>query len=185
MAEMMYIKYILLWPVEILSTIIGRILAPFVVPFASTDGWLPRWLWWFQTTDFSLEGDGGWINQHMQWRYKLPRWLSRYVGRVGWLWRNNMHGLAAGMGFRAHADATLEVKGDPRVSNGRAGWYLKTLTNPDGAKAFHFLYVRHWDGGASKKGIKFHIGYALWDWKPGRHSICRYAFSGSPYKTLR
>lgn len=181
----MYLKWLLLLPIEIVATILGRVLAPFVVPFASHDGWLPRWLWWFQTQDFSLDGDGGWIDEHMQWRYKLPRPICCYVGRVGWLWRNNMHGLAKRMGFHALPDAMVEHRGDPRTSNGRAGWHLKIVTNPHGAKAWQFHYVRHWDGGKSKRGIKVSLGWNLWDWQPGKDVVCRYAFQPTPYKTLR
>lgn len=41
--------------------------AAFVLPFfANKEGWLPRWLWWFQTPDNSLNGDQGWQTQHWQ-----------------------------------------------------------------------------------------------------------------------
>lgn len=45
---------------------------------------LPKWLSWFDTSDNSLYGDGGWQTEH------CPYYKS-YFGMVRWLWRNGGH----------------------------------------------------------------------------------------------
>lgn len=89
---------IILWlcsvPLNYLSVAAAYILGPIVVLFCNKDGWLPKWLWWFQTPDNSMDGDSGWKYEHWMWRYRLPYWLCRYVGRVGWCWRNPCYGFA-------------------------------------------------------------------------------------------
>jgi len=54
--------------------------------------YLPSWLSWFQTPDNSIDGDQGWREEHMQWRFKFPPIIATYLGRVGWLWRNPAYG---------------------------------------------------------------------------------------------
>ena len=88
---MMYLKWALMVPVSLLLTVISFPLA-LVLPFFAKNGWLPKWLWWFQTPDNSLYGDDGWKTEHWVWRYKLPAILATYVGMVGWLWRNPAYG---------------------------------------------------------------------------------------------
>ena len=50
--------------ISIPLTVLALILAPVLPLFANSDGWLPKWLWWFQTPDNSLDGDQGWITEH-------------------------------------------------------------------------------------------------------------------------
>lgn len=88
---MIYLKYILMVPLSLLLTIVAFPLALFLPLFAQ-DGWLPKWLFWFQTPDNSLDGDDGWKTEHWQWRYRLPSSLATYIGRVGWLLRNPAYG---------------------------------------------------------------------------------------------
>lgn len=53
--------------------------------FASSDGWLPRWLWWFQTPDNSIDGDNSFNKPSLHpYITKMPR----YIRRVLWLIRN-------------------------------------------------------------------------------------------------
>lgn len=86
-----YLKWALMVPVSVLATVIGFLIAP-ILPFFAKNGWLPKWLSWFQTPDNSLYGDDGWKTEHWMWRYKLPAGLATYVGMVGWLWRNPAYG---------------------------------------------------------------------------------------------
>lgn len=44
-------------PINLFVTAIAWIISPVLPLFASSDGWLPRWLWWFQTPDNSIDGD--------------------------------------------------------------------------------------------------------------------------------
>lgn len=98
---MIYIKWLLMLPVNILITVLAIVLSPVLPLFAvEREGWqnngatwgmgwyLPKWLSWFQTPDNSLDGDEGWKTEHWQWRYKLPAKICTWVGRFGWLLRN-------------------------------------------------------------------------------------------------
>ena len=66
---MTYLKWLLMVPVSLLVTVACVLFAPVIVLFASPMGWLPNWLWWFQTPDNSLDGDEGWKKEHWQWRF--------------------------------------------------------------------------------------------------------------------
>lgn len=96
------------------AEIVAILLAP-AIPLFAMDGWLPRWLWWFQTPDNPLTGDTG----------HQARWTgrSRYLQQVSWLVRNRAYGFKWGpLGCPALRYAT---EGDPAIKNrdgARAGW---------------------------------------------------------------
>ena len=103
---MMYLKWLLLLPVMLFVTAATFPLA-FVLPLfvefkeglldnatKTGMGWrLPDWLGWFQTVDNSIDGDQGWKENHMQWRFNFPAPIAAYLGRIGWLWRNPGYGV--------------------------------------------------------------------------------------------
>lgn len=101
---MTYLKWVAMLPVSILVTVLGIVLCP-ILPLFAKDGWLPKWLFWFQTPDNSLYGDDGWKYEHWQWRYKLPELIATYIGEFGWLLRN------PGQGFGVHY-----LVGDPIIA---------------------------------------------------------------------
>ena len=116
---MIYIQWVAMLPVSILATVLGVLLSPILPLFATTqDGLinngtaygpgprLPKWLNWFMTPDNSLDGDGGWVTEHWQWRYKLPTKLCNWVGQFGWLLRN------PGQGYGFHL-----LTGDPIIAS--------------------------------------------------------------------
>lgn len=72
--------------------------------------YLPDWLSWFQTPDNSIDGDQGWREEHMQWRFKFPEPVATYLGRVGWLWRNPAYGV--GLAELVPYERVLLVSGD-------------------------------------------------------------------------
>lgn len=135
---MMLLKWLCLLFADIGSTLLALILTPFVVPFAREDAacpgavgadQLPQPFWWMQTHDNPLDGDGGWVHEHWQWRYQLPPALCQYVGRVGWLWRNAAYGFAYEiLGAMLPQNTTYTVRGDMDVGDnpGHAGWLLIT-----------------------------------------------------------
>lgn len=144
---MMYLYWLSMVPVSLAFTIIAVLLAPFLPILASNDGWLPRWLWWFQTPDNSLDGDGGWQREHAQWRYELPDPLRTYVGRVGWLLRNPAYGFEWAGPLCARIDPTAAVRfiGDPWIQNrpnGKSGFCLTVIDNPDGPSFWHLYWVK-------------------------------------------
>ena len=56
---MAFIKWILLIPLSFAMMLVGWSLAPILPLFADETGYLPRWLWWFQTPDNPIDGDRG------------------------------------------------------------------------------------------------------------------------------
>ena len=109
-----YLKWLLYLPASLAFDIVGRLLAPVVVLFADEDGWLPSWLWWWQTPDNSIDGDAG----------HLARWgtstapLATYVRRLAWLWRNCGYGFNVDViGFHHQDGDTKQVFGDPTVGD--------------------------------------------------------------------
>lgn len=129
----LFLRWLRLIPLDILSTLGCYLLAPFVVPFAS-DGRLPTWFRWMETHDNPLDGDAGWQNEHWQWRKRLPEPLRTYLGRVGWLWRNPAYRFAhevlgglivqwgniASVGGGAIVTVTLPIAFPNAVLNGQA-----------------------------------------------------------------
>jgi len=161
------IKWLALAPVAMLANFVGYLVAPFVVLFASADGWLPKWLWWFQTPDYSLDGDYGWMFEHWQFRDKLPRWLAEYVGRVGWLWRNNVYGFDIDvLGAVAQPGYVFTIKGDAGVSNRPlvAGLVFRIIINPDGKVYWQLYSVKVRD---EKYCWRINLGWKLWNIKDG------------------
>lgn len=100
------------------------LLAPILPLFADKAGWLPAWLWWFETPDNSLDGDHGWKTEH------LVGW-PRYVKRVMWLWRNPAYAFEIDvLGARFNLDDPVLWMGDPWIRNrahARAGSLLVTI----------------------------------------------------------
>lgn len=126
--------YVLLLPLSLCFNLLAYFLAPVLPLFASKEGWLPKWLWWFQTPDNSLDGDDGWKTEHWQWRFRLSKRVSTYVGRVGWLWRNPAYGFEWDGPLCARISSEDEVtwSGDPGVQNrpnGKEG-YCFTRVGP-------------------------------------------------------
>lgn len=81
---MLYIRWFCLIPLSLFMAIFARLLCPVLPFFANDDGYLPGYLWWFQTPFDSLDGDSGSWERHPG----TDAW-STYKRRVCWLWRNS------------------------------------------------------------------------------------------------
>jgi hypothetical protein len=158
------IKWLLLIPLDIVFGIIAKILNPVVVLFASDSGYLPWWLSYFETTDNSLDGDSGWVENHL-WFAKGSRGIKRYIERVRWLMRNT------GMGFNekvlgglANGGMLYTAVGDEATGNRplHNGWVFRTITNPNGRGTYWcFYYVRSWN---STMCIRILLGWKIWQY---------------------
>lgn len=152
---MIYFTFAWMAVVDLLFTALAYLLAPALPAFAK-DGWLPNWLWWFQTPDNSLDGDDGWKAK--------PLWgAPRYLRRVLWLWRNAAYGFSWGVLAVGRPDGTvIKAIGDPLTSNlpGHSGWYFKKLMYYTEVLAFQFYFVRQW--GQTAKCLRVNMGWKLW-----------------------
>lgn len=146
---MIYLYYTLLALGSLPVTLLALVLAPVLPLFATRQSGvidngasvglgmrLPRWLNLFMTPDNSLEGDHGWKTEHMQWRFKYPR-FSDYLGYVGWLMRNPAYNYAI-----RFIDGSLPTQstGDNTIrdnDNAKAGWLL---VKADGL--FQFTWIK-------------------------------------------
>lgn len=122
---MIYLIYLVLVPISLITTLIAVITAPIMPIFTKQiDGWLlnhsiwgigprlPTWLNWFMTPDNSLDGDETFqqINGRSYW------------SKVKWLWRNPAYGFALRYINRPY---NIYVAGDNTIKdndNAKAGW---------------------------------------------------------------
>lgn len=121
--------WLVLIPLNLLSVLLAYVLGPLVVLFCSDDGWLPKWLNWFQTPDNPMDGDKGWKTEHWQWRFKLSPGLARYVGRVGWCWRNPAYNFAINILGAKNPPTPFNWYGNPDINNTAPvidGWLFVT-----------------------------------------------------------
>jgi hypothetical protein len=126
--------------------------AAFFLPFAAIGKTvLPWWLSWFQTPDNDLDGDGGWVFEHWQWRFKLWRPLAIYVGRVGWLLRNRAYGFKWTVLAKRVKNAPI-YRGDPQVNRNNGHFGLLRVWEGDSwqwkwvapVKRWHFAIAGWW-----------------------------------------
>ena len=52
---MMYLKWFLFLLVGVPFELLAKLLSPILASFVGDDGWLPDWLYWFQTPDNSCD----------------------------------------------------------------------------------------------------------------------------------
>jgi hypothetical protein len=162
-------------PASLVFAFISLFLAPVVVLFAKDDanglGWLPRWLWWFQTPDNPVDGEPFWRDAHP----------NRYIRRVGWLWRN------AGYGFDWMLSPVLRhfvifKTGNQAVSNtplveGCFWRYARARYHGATHDAWQLYIVKAWPFGI-KKCVRINLGYKLFNAASGK--VAQLVFSPSP-----
>jgi hypothetical protein len=124
---MIYLIYLVLVPISLLTTLIGLVLAPVMVLFKQDKLWwcdnhsyqaigpvLPTWLNWFNTPDNTLDGDA---------TFQVNNGIS-YWSKVKWLWRNPAYSFA--LRYLTNPYYT-KVSGDPTIKdndNAKKGWCL-------------------------------------------------------------
>lgn len=167
-------------PLDLLVTAIGWLLAPVLPLFASDDGWLPRWLWWFQTPDNTIDGDHA-FNTPSKHPYitKMPR----HWRRVFWLIRNPAYG------FSWTVLATSPLPGNPyrfagdlmaKDRAGQFGWCFSWI------EGTHYFHLKVYQKTLLGKCLKFRIGWNLAQslmnkTYPGK--VIKYCFTCNPFKS--
>lgn len=181
---MAYLKWFALLIPSYAMAIIGRFFAPILPIFASDDGWLPSWLWWFQTLFDSLDGD-----ENHQERWPGTDALSTYKRRVAWLLRNVAYGFdmrVCGVSVDPDKDV-IEIVGNPDISdkNGLSGvcrWYAYGGT---GGKliAWQWYFIWHYEIFGLKKCVRIGAGWKLWSESKLREEPAQYFSYFHPFKT--
>lgn len=173
---MMYLRYFLLATLSILGKVLNLPLAPLVVLFASEEGWLPKWLSWFQTPDNSLEGDRGWKTEHRPFKVVNSR-FKRWWNRTRWLHRNSMYGFAISvLGADLSKAETVLITGNPKVSNRPLveGLVIRRVYLNGKPRYFQWYYVKRW---SKTRCIRINLGWKLWGSKPSG----QFVFSPNPF----
>lgn len=136
---MIYLKWALLGIPSLLMAIVGRVLAPFLPFFVQENGFLPRWLWWFQTPDNPCDGDAG----HWERWPGTDAW-STYKRRVAWFLRNVGYGFDIDvLGVQIFATDSIKSLGDPDVDTDpiHSGWNFRRVYRDGECIAWHLYFV--------------------------------------------
>lgn len=104
--------WLILLPLDWLSTLLACLLAPVLPVFLQADNCYPRWLSWFQTPDCDAIGSSE------------PEFVAKYGDRstwvraVLWQWRNPAYGFAYSV-LAAYIPACtpVKVRGNPDIRN--------------------------------------------------------------------
>jgi len=179
----MYFKYFLLVLVNLFVSAMNIFLAPIVVLFADKSGWLPKWLWWFQTPGDSLDGSRGWKNGK-RWFKVEDNKFKRWVNRFAWLYRNSMYGFCIDvLGARTKDTDTLLIKGDPLTSNRpiHSGLITYVLLRNNKPVYFQWYYVKQW---SKTRCIRINLGWKLWGYLENTNGNHQLTFSPNPLMGL-
>lgn len=178
---MMYFKWFLFLIMNLSTNILNFPLAPLVVLFADKDGWLPHWLWAFQTPDNPLDGDNDWKTKYRPFLNESSK-LKRWINRFRWLHRNKLYGFnAAVMSIYFQDSDKVFIFGDPDVKNdpvGKSGAVKRLLLRNRKDIAFQWYYIRQYKRWPHKC-IRINIGWKLWDF--GNKPYSSFVFSPSPW----
>jgi hypothetical protein len=153
---MIYLKWALLVPGQIIITLLSLILAP-VLPAFANDGWLPKYLSWFQTPDNSLDGDAGWQNHFVGI-------TNRYLRQVLWLLRNPAYGFDRNvLGYKVKEFILPEIIGDNAVSNIplHTGRVIRLYREQDKITCFQFYLIKSYNL-FGLRCIRLHFGWKIW-----------------------
>ena len=170
---MMYLKFILFLPLDILMKLVGLIAAPLVSLFVSKDGYLPQILYWFQTSDsnmFGYLGDQGFYEQH---KSQTGSYVGRWWVCTKWQWRNTSHGFSVYV--LGVDDRNLPLETVWETGEGDLKKYYKVVKDVGfdfkGSLKYPFINFR----------FRWRIGWKL---HQDLNHPAQYVFSVSPFKRL-
>ena len=179
---MMYAKYAIFVIVNLMLGAANLALAFPVALCADKDGWLPRWLWWFQTPGDSLNGSIGWQTRNRWFLVQDTLW-KQWLNRVGWMYRNPIYGFAISvLGAQAQPGDELITTGDIQTSNHKpihAGWVHYLLMREGKPVYFQLYIVKPWWFG---RYLRLNLGWKLWD-MPTTDKM-QFTFSPNPFRKM-
>lgn len=179
---MLYLKWLCLLPPTFFMAVVGRLLAPVMPFFVQEDGYLPRWLWWFQTPDNPCDGDKG----HWERWPGTSAWAT-YKRRVVWFLRNVAYGFDIEvLGQKTYPGDRLEMLGEEGVSDqprGKSGFWLKR-TYGSRMTCWHLYYIRQWCFWPTKC-LRVSIGWKLFSFDPAAEESHQLTCYCNPFKTFK
>lgn len=162
---MMYLKWAAIGPLSLFMAVLGRVLAPVLPFFVQDDGYLPRWLWWFQTPDNTCDGDRG----HWERHPGTGRWAT-YGRRTAWFWRNVGYGFDIDvLGLKAKDGDTLTFSGVEGVGTNpsKNGYEWRVLRRADGTRAGFQLYAVYVWPFWKTRCLRMNFGWKIWNFGEG------------------
>ena len=174
----MYGRYALLVVVELFMSAANWFIAPVIVLFASDEGWLPKWLWWFQTPYDSLDKD------YRNKRFPGPQvgW-KRWYSRTAWLYRNSMYGFCIDvLGANLKTTDLVFSYGDKGISNRpiKSGYSFEVVIRDNKPIYFQYYLVARW---CESRCLRVNLGWKIWGWL-GDEKNCQLTFSPNPFMGL-
>ena len=171
-----YLRWFLCIPASLCMAVVGRLLAPVLPFFVQDDGYLPRWLWWFQTPDNPCDGDDGHWDRHPG----TDVW-STYKRRTAWFWRNVGYGFDIDvLGARCKAGDELVMTGEAHVGAKpcRPGVQVYKLYRDGKLKYWqvYFVFAYEWLPSRCCRGS---LGWKLWDFE-GKDVSCQWTGMVNP-----
>lgn len=186
---MVYIKWFCLLITNLVTNLLSLPLSPLVALFANDDGWLPKWLYYFQTQDNPIDGDAGYITLYAPYipvKSKFQRWWNR----TNWLWRNKLYYFSYRvLSVRYNPTKDLLVNsGNYWVGNGvvgvlgsgKSGLSVAKLYRNGKLIAFKYYYIRQWQK-YPDKCIRVLLGWKLAGYVDGEERVATFGFSPSPW----
>lgn len=183
---MIYVKWLIFALSEKFMDVLNLFLAPVVVLFADADGWLPGWLSWFQTLDYSLDGDRLWQEGRRPFRNNTG--IKRYINRIFWLYRNSMNGYAHSVVGIKH-DSTCSLKknfdwpdsGKPAGYDDTGGQVLcwRLYDGDSRCVGFQIFWMKYW---SKNRAFRLNIGWKLWGWDNAKWDVYSCVLSVNPWK---
>jgi len=186
---MIYIKWFILLIINLVTNLLSLPLSPFVALFANEEGWLPRWLYYFQTQDNPIDGDEGFKTLYAPFIPVKNRY-QRWRNRTAWLWRNKLYYFSYKV-LSVRYDPSKDVlinSGDDAVGNGvvgvagsgRSGLSVAKLYRNNKLIAFKYYYIRQYKNHPDKC-IRILIGWKLAGYIDGKERVATFGFSPSPW----
>lgn len=166
------LKWAVRIPPDFLMAIVGRIIAPILPFFVQDNGYLPRWLWWFQTPDNPCDGDAGHLKR---WPRNGPFWT--YLRRLAWFLRNVAYGFGIYvMGTEVLGSDQWIVEGNTEASdtNGVSGTCWRRVYRGAELRVFHWYYVHHYKLLGRPCCVRISLGWKLFSREAGMKHLTYY-----------
>lgn len=179
---MLYLKWLCLIPVSLVMAIVGRVLAPVLPFFVQADGYLPRWLWWFQTPDNPCDGDKG----HWERWPDTSAW-GTYKRRVAWFLRNVAYGFDIDvLGQKTIPGDCLDMQGQDGVSDqprGKSGFWVKRVYRGEKLVCWHAYLIRQWSFWP-EKCFRLSMGWKLFSFDGSKEEVHQLTNYCNPFKSF-
>jgi hypothetical protein len=160
-------RWFILIPLNIITTLLAALGAPLWALFADKDGLYPAWLQWAATPDYTADGDPPFKEQHAP--YPAPTtWAQRYVNRVVWMFRNPAYGFDLSvLAYKPKDGDTLRTWGTRPLSGdlSKSGWVFARS-----GSAWQLYVTFHWN---DTHTTKLNFGWKLW----ALPNSCQFVFS--------